>query len=158
MTTASSRKYDDGGTSPPHADPPDDASDITPTDDRNSSGKERTRVEKTLRFRFAHNNSNDDTVTPCHIHFHWVTAVQEAFGDQVRIIDNNNRVLPKVDLLRWTTLQHQQHYKIHQQNPNDSKRQSTVYYSSNSNKHFIARDKSHSQNSTDFGRKLMLLE
>ncbi len=130
MATAFRQEYDDGSAFAPNPDPPDDASDITPTDDRNSSGKERQRVEKTLRFRFVPNNRNDVNVTPNHVHLHWITAVQEVFGDQVRIIDNHNRVLPKIDLLRWTPLQHQQYYNIHQQTPINSNFQDKVRFSS----------------------------
>lgn len=114
MTTASSRDYDDGGASGSKPTFSDELSDVTPTDDRNARGKDCHRVEKTLRFRFAPSNRTEDNIAPGHVHLHWITAVQETFGDQVRIIDNHNRVLPTVNLLRWTTLQHQQHFNIHQ--------------------------------------------
>lgn len=130
MTTAFSRDYDDGGTSGTNGDPSDDASDMTPTDNRNAREKDRQSVEKTLRFRFTikgHNGSNP--ITPSHIHLHWINAVQDEFGDQIRIIDNHNRILPKVDLLRWTTLQHQQHFTMHQPS-HDSGFQNNVRFNS----------------------------
>jgi uncharacterized membrane-anchored protein YhcB (DUF1043 family) len=131
MTTASGLESGDGRFFAAYVDQTDDASDITPNDDRNARVKERKRDEKTLRFRFKQSNLTTNDINPRTIHLHWMAAIQEEFGDKVRIIDNNNRVIPKVDLLRWTPLQHQQHYKIHKQTPNDSTNaQETVRFNS----------------------------
>ena len=119
MTTASGRKFDDGGTFVTNEDPPDDDSDITPTNDRNARAHERKREEKTIRFRFAPTDQGFHDINPSMIHLHWIASIQETFGDKVHIIDNNNHVLPKVDILRWTPHQHQQHYKVHQWTPTD---------------------------------------
>ena len=113
MTTASGPESGNGRSSAANGDQPDDASDITPNDDQNARVKERKREEKALRFRFTQSNRNPNDVNPRTIHLHWMAAIQDEFGDQVHIIDNKNRVVPKVDLLRWTPLQHQHHYKIH---------------------------------------------
>ena len=40
-------------------------------------------------------------------------AIQEEFGEQVQILDNHSRAIPKIDLLRWTDIQHQQRFSVH---------------------------------------------
>jgi hypothetical protein len=120
MTTAQGRHSTDSGVFVTNADPPDDDSDITPTDDRNARKTERKRQEKTLKFRFKPSTSMSGQVNPSVVHLHWIALIQEAFGDKVHIFDNNNKVLPTVDLVRWDQVQHQHHFKIHRQTPNDS--------------------------------------
>jgi hypothetical protein len=40
-----------------------------------------------------------ENVDPSITHPHWIALVQDEFGVQVRIINNNNKTLPKVNLL-----------------------------------------------------------
>ena len=121
MTTAQGRPSTDGGSFVNNADIPDDDSDITPTHHRNASKNERKREEKTLKFRFKPSNRmSEENGNPSVVHLHWIALIQEAFGDQVYIFDNNNKVMPKIDLVRWDTSQHEKHYRIHRQPSNDS--------------------------------------
>jgi hypothetical protein len=101
MTTAQGRPSTDGGSFVNNADIPDDDSDITPTYDRNARKNERKREEKTLKFRFKPSNRmSEENGNPSVVHRHWIALIQEAFGDQVYVFDNNNRVMPKIDLVR----------------------------------------------------------
>ena len=109
--------YDDGRTASNGTSVPDDASDATPTDDRNSRVKDRYLEEKTIRFRFVPSRDNASAVSPRVIHAHWLKTVQDEFGDKVKVYDNHNRLVPKIDLLRWSDLQHQQHFTVHQSTP-----------------------------------------
>jgi hypothetical protein len=129
MTTASGRPSTDRGAFVTNIDPPDDDSDITPTDDRNARKNERKREEKTIKFRFKPNNSMSGKVNPSVVHLHWIALIQEAFGDKVHIFDNNNKVMPTVDLVRWDQLQHQQHFKIHRPMPTETNNYQESYSS-----------------------------
>jgi hypothetical protein len=48
--------------------------------------------------------------------------VQDEFGKDVQILNNQGRSLPKVDILRWTEKQHDQHFKVYYANNNDDPR------------------------------------
>ena len=114
MIDLSGRPPDDGGTFSKAPPVPDDDSDATPTAEGNSRVKDRQSVEQTIRFRFVPSSTASTVVSPRIIHAHWIQSVQDEFGDHVHILDNYNRVVPKVDILRWTDLQHQQHFQVHQ--------------------------------------------
>ena len=120
MTTAPGRYSTDGGASVTTAEMLDDDSDITPTDDRNARKNERKREEKTIKFRFNPCHCLSEKVDPSVVHLHWIALIQDAFGDQVHIFDNKNKVMPKVDLVRWDQFQHQQHYSIYRHTSTDS--------------------------------------
>ena len=48
--------------------------------------------EKTLRFRFpVIDDSNNIVAPPVLHHYHFIAAVQDAFGDKIPFLDNNNR-------------------------------------------------------------------
>ena len=98
-------------------DPPDDASDATPVDVRNSRIKDSQLDEKTVKFRFVPSRTNDTPISPRVFHSHWIKAVQDEFGDQIQILDNHNRPVPKIDLLRWSEIQHQQNFAVHKHTP-----------------------------------------
>ena len=117
------RPPDDGRPVAEKDNSPDDASDVTPTADGNSRVKDRQREEKTIRFRFVPNRATTTVVSPRVIHLHWIKAIQDEFGESVQILDNHNRIVPKIDLLRWTDTQHQQHFSVHQAPPKHSSTQ-----------------------------------
>ena len=123
MVLLSGRPPGDGDAAGMAIDVPDDASDVTPVDDRNSSVKASKTEEKTVKFRFVPSRTAASTVSPRVIHSHWLKHVQEEFGEHVQILDNHSRPVPKIDLLRWSDLKHQQHFNVHktQKNTHNSK-------------------------------------
>ena len=42
-----------------------------------------------------------NNVSPPVLHYHFIAAVQEAFGDQIEILDNKNRRVEKIDMIRF---------------------------------------------------------
>ena len=115
MTTLFVPPSDDGGTSPAKLLPPDDASDVTDHDMRNTSKQDCMRKEKTLRFRFAPTQHGQEIASPASIHTRWIDAVQDAFGSDVQILDNHSRLLPTIDPLCRSQTQHQQHFTLFNQ-------------------------------------------
>ena len=79
---------------------PDDATVTTPPRGERARSKDTFFQEKTIRFRFPP-SEDGRVVPPPLLHIHWMHAVQDAFGDQVQFIDNNNRRVPKIDPLRY---------------------------------------------------------
>ena len=93
---------------------PDDASDVTPTADGYSWVKDRQKDENTVRFRYVPNrDTGKPAVSPRIVHLHWMNAIQDEFGENVQTMDNHNGIVPKIDLLRWTEIQHNQHFNVH---------------------------------------------
>jgi hypothetical protein len=82
----------------PHPSPnEDDDTVVTPTRGERVKPKERTSVEKTLKFRFVPSRNND-SIHPAILHAHWMHEVTMAFGgDQVLFLDNRNRQVTKIE-------------------------------------------------------------
>jgi hypothetical protein len=93
----------------------DDASDVTPPGGRAGRTNVQQLVEKTVKFRFLVNESGEP-VSPSKLHLHWIQAVQEYFGDDVQIMNNNGQTMPTVDTMRWSTAQHCKQFTIHHSN------------------------------------------
>jgi hypothetical protein len=83
-------------------DPQDDDTVATPprgaTTTTTPDGKNQ---EKTLRFRFPVMTGGNSIVAPPVLHYHFIAAVQDAFGDTIQFIDNKNRVVNKIDVVRF---------------------------------------------------------
>ena len=114
----------------PDGDPPSGHSANTPRDDDTVAtpprgGKTKapstTFIEKTLRFRFPPMFTGDP-VAPSTLHAHWMCAIQQEFGNDVQIIDNQNRVVSKIDPTRIDPKNIKAHFVWHSQaskrNPN----------------------------------------
>jgi hypothetical protein len=91
----------------------DDASDVTPPVASRRNSHDLQRVEKTLKFRFFSTGGRDQ-VDPAQIHLHWIQAIQEQFGSDVQVMNNNGQVMPNVDTIRWTIGQHKNNFKLYQ--------------------------------------------
>ena len=78
----------------------DDDTVVTPTRGAKKDTPASQVQEKTLRFRFPVMNGGN-CVPPPVLHYHFIAAVQEAFGDQIQFLDNKNRKVGKVDLVRF---------------------------------------------------------
>ena len=112
MTNPSAGPTGDGGSGTVNTTPADDASDTTPIGSRVGKSNENKEVEKTWRIRFI-SSSNVEKVHPSKIHLQLIQEVQERFGGKVKVLSNNNVLMPKVDILTWTEERHSKHFKIH---------------------------------------------
>ena len=116
MTNPPDAPPDNGGVPP--APPPthDSAMDATPSRQKATGPKGPVLIEKTVKFRFTRFNQHD-AIDPATIHLHWVQLVQEALEKEIQVFTNNGGIMPLVDTMRWTCVQHGQQYKINFQQP-----------------------------------------
>jgi hypothetical protein len=80
--------------------PQDDDTVVTPTRRAKASAPDGQLEEKTLRFRFPTMADGNNVIPPV-LHYHFIAAVQEAFGDQIEILDNKNCRVEKIDMIRF---------------------------------------------------------
>lgn len=113
MTDSSVRPPGDGSVPAAVTIHQDDTSDVTPPATSRRNTTDSHRMEKTLKFRFLGHNHNDQ-VLPGQVHLHWIQAIQDQFGAEVQIINNNGQVMPKVDTVRWTIGQRNNNFKVYQ--------------------------------------------
>jgi hypothetical protein len=116
MTNPPDAPPDDGGAPPVSETTGTHDRDATPPRQKNIEPKGPALVEKTVKFRFTRVNQHD-AIDPTTIHLHWVQMVQEALKTEIQVCTNNGGIMPKVDTMRWTAVQHGQQYKVHQQQP-----------------------------------------
>ena len=78
----------------------DDDTVVTPPRRTKKSNSDDQSDEKTLMFRFpVVVDLEKGIVAPPVLHYHFLAAVQEAFGDQIQILDNKNRKVDKIDII-----------------------------------------------------------
>ena len=116
MTNPPDAPSDDGGAPPVPPPPHDSAMNATPSRQKATGPKGPVLIEKTVKFRFTRANQHD-AIDPATIHLHWVHLVQEALEKEIQVFTNNGGIMPQVDTMRWTSVQHAQQYKIHSQQP-----------------------------------------
>ena len=112
MTNPPDASPDDGGTPPIEQPAGNNAMDTTPPRQKKAEPKGPVLIEKTVRFRFTRVNQHD-AIDPATIHLHWVQIVQEAIKTDIQVFTNNGGIMPPVDPMRWTSVQHSQQYKVH---------------------------------------------
>ena len=114
MTNSPDASPNDGGTPPVEQPTGNDAMDTTPPRQKKSEPKGPVLIEKTVKFRFTRVNQHD-SIDPATFHLHWVQIVQEALQTEIQVFTNNGGIMPPVDPMRWTSVQHSQQYKVHLQ-------------------------------------------
>ena len=115
MTNLLAVPPDDGRPATAHQPAEDDSSEATKTDNRSSKKKEEKMIEKTVKFRFLRAKDRQN-VDPATFHLHWIQHVQEEFGDNVQVFNNNGTMMPKIDMLRWNSTQHAKYFKAYSPN------------------------------------------
>ena len=91
---------------------------------RNNQGM----TSKVLKFRFSPTQQKQQ-VPPSIIHTHWMHAVQEAFGEEVEIINNRNQKVESINLIHWSNpLTHKKQFKTYQKTTGRDQRRKTTYY------------------------------
>ena len=116
MTNPPDAPPDDGGASPEPQVTDVSASAATPSRQKKTEPTGPVLLEKTVKFRFTRLNQFD-AIDPATIHLHWVQFVQEALGKEIQVFTNNGGIMPPIDTMRWTAVQHGQQYKVHHQQP-----------------------------------------
>ena len=116
MTNPPDAPPDDGGAPPVPPSPHDSALEATPSRQKATGPKGPVLIEKTVKFRFTRANQHD-AIDPATIHLHWVHLVQEALEKEIQVFTNNGGIMPPVDTMRWTSVQHGQQYKVYSQQP-----------------------------------------
>ena len=116
MTNPPDASLDDGGTPPVDQPAGSDAMDTTPPRKKKADPKGPVLIEKTVKFRFTRVNQHD-SIDPATLHLHWVQIVQEALITDIQVFTNNGGIMPPVDPMHWTSVQHSQQYKVHFQQP-----------------------------------------
>jgi hypothetical protein len=98
--------------------------------------------EKTLRFRFPVMKGGN-CVPPPVLHYHFIAAVQEAFGDQIQFLDNTNRKVGKVDLVRFDIKNQTNDFTWYRSSPNQKRTNQDQSASDNPNDRRSVRYVSH---------------
>ena len=105
MTNPPDAPPDDGG-APPEPQVTDvSASAATPSRQKKTEPTGPVLLEKTVKFRFTRLNQFD-AIDPATIHLHWVQFVQEALGKEIQVFTNKGGIMPPIDTMRWTAVQH----------------------------------------------------
>jgi hypothetical protein len=78
--------------------PQDDGTVVAPPHRAKQGTSDEKHQEKTLRLRFPDMTGGNSIVAPPVLHYHFIAAVQDAF---IQFLDNNNRVVNKIDLVRF---------------------------------------------------------
>jgi hypothetical protein len=80
----------------------DDDTVVTPPRRAQKSNSDDQSDEKTLMFRFPVIVDLEKSIVPPPVlHYHFIAAVQDAFGDQIQVLDNNNRKVGKIDVISF---------------------------------------------------------
>ena len=114
MTNPPAAPPDDGGAPPVSQPACSSTMETTPPRQKKAESKGPTLIEKTVKFRFTRVNQHD-AIDPATIHLHWVQLIQDALQNEVQVFTNNGGIMPAVDPMRWTAVQHGQQYKVHYQ-------------------------------------------
>jgi hypothetical protein len=107
----------------------DDMSDVTGNLGRRAEVNEHEMISKVLKFSFVYSDSTKHKVAPNVIHTHWMQAVQESLGEDVVIINNQNRPVEQISTLKWTdTTIHQKQFKLYQKTTGQDNCRTTTYF------------------------------
>ena len=100
----------------------------TPPKGRKTNRNDPGMTSKVLKFRFSPTTKKQQAA-PSLIHTHWMHAVQDAFGEDVEIINNRNQKVDTIDLLQWSNpLIHKKQFKTYQKTTGRDQRRRVIYY------------------------------
>ncbi len=90
-------------------------SDTTPPVGLKPKANEHELTSKVFKFSFVYTGVTKDNVAPSVLHTHWMKAVQEAYGDEIVIINNKNKKVDTVSTIKWTDPSiHAKQFQLHQ--------------------------------------------
>ena len=96
----------------------DDVSSVaTPVAGFNKDSEDNVHISKTIRFYFAATHQYCiDRTQPSEVHSEWIRLIQSAFGTDVKIINNSNRKVTRIDNTSSShraSYSHAQQFQIH---------------------------------------------
>lgn len=108
----------------------DDMSDVTANNRKNPEVIEQEMVSKVLKFSFVYSaTTKHQIVAPSIIHTHWMQSVQEAFNEDVVIINNQNQHVEKISTVKWSDQTiHQKQFKLYQRTSGKDEKRNTTYH------------------------------
>jgi hypothetical protein len=107
----------------------DDMSEVTGNLGRRTEVTDQEMASKVLKFSFVYSGNTKHTVAPNVIHTHWMQAVQESLGDDIIIINNQNRPVEQISTFKWTDQTiHQKQFKVYQKITGQDARRTTTYF------------------------------
>ena len=117
------------------ADATDDMSETTPPTGFKPKVTKQEMKSKVFKFSFVYSGMTKHKVVPSILHTHWMQAVQEAYGDEIVIINNKSKNVETVNTIKWTDPSiHAKQFKLHQKtHGSGDRRQSTFYHPSSTN-------------------------
>jgi hypothetical protein len=113
MLNSFSHRAANGGNDTMNVDKGDDTSVATPKAGQDPKQIDQELKELTLRFEFQPGNS--EAAKKCAIiHTHLLLELQIAFEDDIKIFNNKNAQIPKIDPIQWNSPAiHQRNFVIH---------------------------------------------
>ncbi len=111
----------------PHIDD-DETTIATPPKGNKMIRNDQGMTSKVIKFRFSPTPQKQQ-VPPSIIHTHWMHAVQEAFGNEVAIINNRNQKVELINLLNWSNpLIHKKQFKTYQKTTGREPNRKVTHY------------------------------
>ncbi|KAI2496023.1 hypothetical protein MHU86_18496 [Fragilaria crotonensis] len=107
----------------------DDMSDTTPPTGFKPQANEQGLPSKVLKFSFVYTGNTKNKVAPSVLHTHWMQAVQEAYGDEIVIVNNKNQNVETVSTIKWTDPSiHAKQFQLHQKTFGKGERRQSTYF------------------------------
>jgi hypothetical protein len=107
----------------------DEKSDTTPPTGFKPKANEQGMTSKVFKFSFVYTGTTKNKVAPSVLHTHWMQAVQDAYGDELVIINNKNKPVEQVSTIKWTDpSMHAKQFQLHQKTFGREERRQSTYF------------------------------
>ena len=84
---------------------------------------------KVFKFSFVYSGMTKHKAAPSVLHTHWMQAVQEAYGDEIVIINNKSKNVETVNTIKWTDPSiHAKQFKLHQKTHGSGDRRQSTFF------------------------------
>jgi hypothetical protein len=86
-------------------------------------------TSKVFNFSFVYTGTTKNKVAPSVLHTHWMPAVQDAYRDELVIINNKNKPVELVSMIKWTNpSMHAKQFQLHQKMFGREERRQSIYF------------------------------
>ena len=107
----------------------DDMSDTTPPTGFKPKENDQEMTSKVFKFSFVYTGNTKHKVAPSVLHTHWMQAVQEAYGDEIVIVNNKNQNVETVSTIKWTDPSiHAKQFQLHQKTFGKGERRQSTFF------------------------------
>ena len=129
MSNPSAASTDDPKSAKDNPDATDDISDTTPPTGFKPKVTEQEMTSRVFKFSFVYNGNTKNKIAPSVLHTHWMQAVQEAYGDEIIIINNKSKPVETVSTIKWTDPSiHAKQFKLHQKTQGSGDRRQSTFF------------------------------